>query len=188
MEKQENQAVISTGGKQYRVKQGDRISVELLDVEDGAKVTFSEVLLLQEGDAIKVGTPTVSGASVTGRVVSVAKDDKVVVFKKKKRKGYKKTQGHRQKKLLVEIDSIGGKAAGAAKPKAAAKPAKAEKPAKKAVAKPDVKAKKPVKKAAAKPAKAEKPAKKTPAKKATPKKVPAKTAAAKKKAEPKKKE
>jgi len=184
MEKQENQAVISTGGKQYRVKQGDRISVELLDVEEGAEVTFSEVLLLQEGDAIKVGTPTVSGASVTGRVVSVAKDDKVVVFKKKKRKGYKKTQGHRQKKLLVEIESIGGKAAGAAKPKAAAKPAKAEKPAKKAVVKPD----KPVKKAAAKPAKAEKPAKKAPAKKATTKKAPAKTAAAKKKAEPKKKE
>ena len=184
MEKQENQAVISTGGKQYRVKQGDRISVELLDVEEGVEVTFSEVLLLQEGDAIKVGTPTVSGASVTGRVVSVAKDDKVVVFKKKKRKGYKKTQGHRQKKLLVEIESIGGKAAGAAKPKAAAKPAKAEKPAKKAVVKPD----KPVKKAAAKPAKAEKPAKKAPAKKATTKKAPAKTAAAKKKAEPKKKE
>jgi len=184
MEKQENQAVISTGGKQYRVKQGDRISVELLDVEEGAEVTFSEVLLLQEGDAIKVGTPTVSGASVTGRVVSIAKDDKVVVFKKKKRKGYKKTQGHRQKKLLVEIESIGGKAAGAAKPKAAAKPAKAEKPAKKAVVKPD----KPVKKAAAKPAKAEKPAKKAPAKKATTKKAPAKTAAAKKKAEPKKKE
>jgi len=184
MEKQENQAVISTGGKQYRVKQGDRISVELLDVEEGAEVTFSEVLLLQEGDAIKVGTPTVSGASVTGRVVSVAKDDKVVVFKKKKRKGYKKTQGHRQKKLLVEIESIGGKAAGAAKPKAAAKPAKAEKPAKKAVVKPD----KPVKKAAAKPVKAEKPAKKAPAKKATTKKAPAKTAAAKKKAEPKKKE
>ncbi|HUX06153.1 MAG TPA: 50S ribosomal protein L21 [Acidobacteriota bacterium] len=184
MEKQENQAVISTGGKQYRVKQGDRISVELLDVEEGAEVTFSEVLLLQEGDAIKVGTPTVSGASVTGRVVSIAKDDKVVVFKKKKRKGYKKTQGHRQKKLLVEIESIGGKAAGAAKPKAAAKPAKAEKPAKKAVVKPD----KPVKKAAAKPVKAEKPAKKAPAKKATTKKAPAKTAAAKKKAEPKKKE
>lgn len=184
MEKQENQAVISTGGKQYRVKQGDRISVELLDVEEGAEVTFSEVLLLQEGDAIKVGTPTVRGASVTGRVVSIAKDDKVVVFKKKKRKGYKKTQGHRQKKLLVEIESIGGKAAGAAKPKAAAKPAKAEKPAKKAVVKPD----KPVKKAAAKPVKAEKPAKKAPAKKATTKKAPAKTAAAKKKAEPKKKE
>ncbi len=197
MANQENLAVISTGGKQYRVKEGDKISIELLEVEEGAVVTFPDVLLLQEGDNVKIGTPTISGAEVTGRVLQIAKDDKIIVFKKKKRKGYKKTRGHRQIKMLVEIENVGGKAAGAAKKKEAAKPEKAEKPEKKAVAEKKTEPKKKTapkkataKKAAAPKAAAKKPApKKAAAPKAAAKKpAPKKTAAAKKKAEPKKKE
>jgi large subunit ribosomal protein L21 len=177
MAKHENIAVISTGGKQYRVQAGDKISAELLEAKEGSEVTFTEVLLLQDGDKIQVGTPTVSGVSVTGRVLGIAREDKIRVFRKKRRKGYKKTTGHRQTKMLIEIESVGGK-------KAPAKARKAEKVEK---------AKEAAGEAAVTKQEAEKPATKKPAaKKATAKSKPAKkpvakAAATKKKTSPGKK-
>ena len=179
MGKSESIAVIATGGKQYRVREGDRISIELLDAEPGKDVKFADVLLLREGGRTEVGTPTVAGASVTGKVLEKFKGEKIVVFKKKKRKGYKRTRGHRQNLMMVEIGSINAKPAAAPK-KAAAKDEAETKPAaakaKAAPAKKTVKAKAAPKKAAPK-AKAA-PKKAAPKAKAAPKKTaPGKTAA-----------
>ena len=143
MEKGENIAVIATGGKQYRVREGDRISIELLDAEPGKDVKFVDVLLLHKGGKTEVGAPTVTGASVTGKVLEKFKGEKIIVFKKKKRKGYKRKQGHRQNLLMVEIESID------AKPEAAPKKAPAK--AKAAPKKKTEKAKATPKKAAPKP-------------------------------------
>ena len=82
-------AIIATGGKQYKVSEGDVIKVEKLDAEVGAKVTFDDVLLIG-GDAVKVGTPTVDGAKVEASVVSEGKDKKVIVYKYKRKTGYHK--------------------------------------------------------------------------------------------------
>jgi len=99
-------AVIRSGSKQYKVKEGDVIDVELLDIESGQPAVFSEVLLIAKGDTVKVGKPLVSGASVTGDVMGEIKDDKVIAFKYKRRKGYHRTVGHRQKKLRVKVSKI----------------------------------------------------------------------------------
>ena len=98
-------AVIETGGKQYRVSEGDVLDVELLgDVEDG--VEFDRVLMVGgEGEA-QVGTPTVEGASVKASLVSAVRGPKLIVFKKKRRKGYRRTRGHRQDLHRIRIDSI----------------------------------------------------------------------------------
>lgn len=112
-------AVIKTGGKQYRVAQDDVITVERLTGDAGADVTFDEVLMV--GD--KAGSPTVEGASVTGKIVEQTRGDKIIVFKKKRRKDYKRTAGHRQDLTVVQITDI----AAAAKKKAAAKKAPVEK-------------------------------------------------------------
>ena len=101
-------AVIETGGKQYKVNEGDFIYVEKLDVEDGAAVTFDKVLVVGEGADIKVGAPVVDGASVEGNVVKTGRGKKVVVFKMKPKKGYRKKQGHRQAYTKVEIKKING--------------------------------------------------------------------------------
>lgn len=101
-------AVIKTGGKQYRVTEGDLVKVEKISGEVGQKVQLGDVLALGEGDDIKIGTPVVEGASVVGEVVEQGKDKKIVVFKKKRRKGYKKTQGHRQQYTAVKIQEIKG--------------------------------------------------------------------------------
>ena len=98
-------AIIATGGKQYKVSEGDVIKVEKLDAEVGAKVTFDNVLLVG-GD--KVGTPTVDGAKVEASVVSEGKDKKVIVYKYKRKTGYHKKNGHRQLFTQVKIDSIVG--------------------------------------------------------------------------------
>lgn len=99
-------AVIKTGGKQYQVKVGDVVFVEKLDMEDGAEVTFDEVLLVGgEGEA-KVGAPTVAGAKVLGKVLGQTKGKKVIVFKMKSKKGYRNKNGHRQPYTKVEITSI----------------------------------------------------------------------------------
>lgn len=109
-------AVIETGGKQYRVQQGDVISVEKLSVEAGEKVTFDKVLVVNDGEGLTVGTPCVEGATVGATVVENGKGKKVVIFKYKAKKDYRKKQGHRQPYTLVEITAIGGaKAAPAAK-------------------------------------------------------------------------
>ncbi len=98
-------AVIKTGGKQYRVTEGDRIRVEKLDGDVGADVTFDEVLMLG-GDKVAVGTPTVSGASVSAKIVAQDKAKKVIVFKYKRRKGYRRKYGHRQPFTELEITGV----------------------------------------------------------------------------------
>ncbi len=101
-------AVIETGGKQYRVNQGDVIKVEKLTVDVGQKVDFDRVLLVGEGSDVKVGNPLVDGASVSGTVVEQDRHRKIVVFKMKRRKGYRRKQGHRQDYTGVLIDKIKG--------------------------------------------------------------------------------
>ena len=101
-------AVIKTGGKQYRVQQGDVLRVELLNAEEGATVSFDEVLLVGEGESITVGAPLVSGATVTATVVSHGKHDKVRIFKMRRRKHYQKRQGHRQQFTELQIGAIAG--------------------------------------------------------------------------------
>ena len=104
----ENQmyAILKTGGKQYKVSEGDVIYVEKLGVEDGATVTFDEVLAVGEGDQLTVGAPYVSGAAVTGTVEKTGKGKKINIFKMKPKKGYRKRQGHRQPYTKVTIASI----------------------------------------------------------------------------------
>ena len=98
-------AVIKTGGKQYRVAKNEVIKVERLDGEVGASVTFPEVLMVG-GDSPVVGTPTVAGASVTATVLEQAKGEKIVIFKKRRRKNYRRRTGHRQMLTVVRIADI----------------------------------------------------------------------------------
>ena len=100
-------AVIKTGGKQYRVQQGDKIDVEKLDAELEAELTF-DVLMVGEGESIKVGAPLVSGASVTAKVISQHRGPKGVAFKFKRRKGFHKTKGFRRHLTKLEIVSVAG--------------------------------------------------------------------------------
>jgi len=95
-------AVIKTGGKQYKVAENDILAIEKLPSEVGASVVFGDVLLV--GD--KIGAPTVAGASVTGEVISQFRDDKVIIFKKKRRQNYRRKNGHRQSLTLVRITAI----------------------------------------------------------------------------------
>ena len=101
-------AVIQTGGKQYRVKSGEQVKVELLAAEVGATVSFDNVLMLGEGDGAKVGAPFVSGAKVRATVLAQGRGEKVRIFKLRRRKHYAKTQGHRQSFTEVRIDEIVG--------------------------------------------------------------------------------
>ncbi len=99
-------AIIKTGGKQYKVSEGDLVRVEKLDNEIGESVEFDEVLLVGGDDEVKVGAPTVENAKVSATVEDQAKDKKIVVYKYKPKKMYRKKQGHRQPYTLVKIDSI----------------------------------------------------------------------------------
>jgi large subunit ribosomal protein L21 len=99
-------AVIKTGGKQYRVMQGEILRVEKLEADVGAAVTFDQVLLLGEGEGITVGTPLVTGASVGATVKAQGRGDKVRIIKFRRRKHHMKQQGHRQYYTEVEITSI----------------------------------------------------------------------------------
>ena len=99
-------AVIRTGGKQYRVTQGELLRVESLPGEVGSDITFPDVLLTSAEGAVQIGTPLVSGASVTARVVEHGKEKKIIVFKKKRRKGYRRKHGHRQHFTAVQVQSI----------------------------------------------------------------------------------
>ena len=101
-------AVIKTGGKQYRVQQGDVIFVEKLNAQADEAVTFDEVLLVGEADQSKVGTPVVEGAKVEGKVLAQVKGQKIVVYKYKAKKNERKKQGHRQPYTKVEITAIVG--------------------------------------------------------------------------------
>lgn len=101
-------AVIKSGGKQYRVKEGEVIKLEKLELETGASVDFSEVLLVANGDDVKVGAPLVEGAKVTAEVVGHGRGDKVTIIKFRRRKHHMKRQGHRQWFTEVKITSIAG--------------------------------------------------------------------------------
>ncbi len=99
-------AVIHTGGKQYRVAEGDVIEVEKLDFEAGAEAKFDEVLLVSNGSGVSIGAPHVQGAAVTAEVVEQDKAEKVIAFKFKRRKGYHRTVGHRRQITRLKITSI----------------------------------------------------------------------------------
>ena len=99
-------AIFKTGGKQYRVSEGDKIDVEKLDAKVGDTLTFDEVLLQGEGDKVEVGAPFVKGAKVTAEVVDQYRAKKVVAFKFKRRKGHHKTKGHRRHLTRLQIKSV----------------------------------------------------------------------------------
>lgn len=107
--------IIKTGGKQYKVSEGTKLKVEKLAEKEGKDIKFKEVLLYVDGRGVDVGTPNVSSVTVTGRVLGQGKHDKVIVFKKKKRKRYSRKKGHRQPYTEIEITEI-TKGAGSAKP------------------------------------------------------------------------
>ncbi|GAA3195169.1 50S ribosomal protein L21 [Lentilactobacillus kefiri] len=98
-------AVITTGGKQYKVSEGDAIYVEKLNADEGSKVTFDQVVMVG-GDSVKVGTPLVDGASVTGTVEKQGRQKKITIFRYKPKKGSRSKKGHRQPYTKVVIDSI----------------------------------------------------------------------------------
>ena len=101
-------AVIQTGGKQYRVKSGEQVKVELLAAEVGATVSFDRVLMLGEGDGVRVGAPFLDGAAVKATVMAQGRGEKIRIFKLRRRKHFAKTQGHRQGFTEVRIDEIVG--------------------------------------------------------------------------------
>ena len=173
-------ALVRTGGKQYRVAKDDTILVERITADEGAEVILDDIVMLGDGDRVTIGTPRVEGAAVSATVVSQTRGPKIIIFRRKRRKNHRRTQGHRQDLTLLKINAIAedGKSL---KPKAApAKKAEAKKAeAKKAEAKkaaPKAEAKAAPKKAAAK-AEAKAAPKKAAAKKATAKKAAAKKAA-----------
>ncbi|MDD5145390.1 MAG: 50S ribosomal protein L21 [Candidatus Pacebacteria bacterium] len=99
-------AVIQTGGKQYVVSPGQKIKIEKLNKKEGDEVTFKEVLLLEKGNKVEIGDPLVKGAEVSGKVLSQGKGEKVIVFKYRAKKRYRKRKGHRQTFTEVEIGKI----------------------------------------------------------------------------------
>lgn len=101
-------AVIKTGGKQYRVVAGEKIKVEQIPAEVGTQITIDQVLMVGEGEAVKIGAPLVAGASVSATVLSQGRHDKVRIFKMRRRKHYQKRQGHRQQFTELQIASING--------------------------------------------------------------------------------
>ncbi len=185
-------AVIKTGGKQYRVEVGEILAVEKLDTDKGQTVVFDQVLLIEDNEKTLIGTPFVESAQVIGKIIENFKDNKVIVFKKKRRKQYRKKMGHRQELTRVKIEKIipdvgetkerkPAKAKGEPKeapkkPKAkGVKKASAAKKERTKTKKPEEKAKKPARKAASRKTKDEK------TRAAAPKKKPSVKKPAKKK-------
>jgi large subunit ribosomal protein L21 len=99
-------AVVKTGGKQYRVSAGEKLRIEQIPADVGAEIVLNEVLLVANGDDLRMGTPLLNGAAVTARVVSHGRGDKVRIFKMRRRKHYRKSQGHRQNYTEIEIVGI----------------------------------------------------------------------------------
>jgi len=173
-------AIVDIAGHQFKVTKDQKLFVHRLEGETGSKLSFDKVLLIDNDSKVTIGTPSISGAAVSAKVLDHLKGDKVLVFKKKRRKGYKKLNGHRQQLTQIQITDIVEKGAKAP----VAKPA-AEKPAAKAAApktadKPTAKKKPAAPKAAAKPAAAKKPAAPKAAAKPAAEKKPAAKPAAKK--------
>jgi large subunit ribosomal protein L21 len=101
-------AVVKTGGKQYKVAPGEKLKVEQIPADVGAQVVLDQVLLVGEGDNVRLGQPVLAGASVQATVVSHGRHDKVRIFKMRRRKHYQKHQGHRQNYTEIKIDTIVG--------------------------------------------------------------------------------
>ncbi|MBN1636338.1 MAG: 50S ribosomal protein L21 [Deltaproteobacteria bacterium] len=99
-------AVIKTGGKQYKVQEGDTIRIEKLDAQKGEQITFDDILFVGGDEEYQLGKPIVDGASVKARVVRQMRDKKIIVFKMKRRKRYRKTQGHRQNLTEIFITKV----------------------------------------------------------------------------------
>ena len=99
-------AVIKTGGKQYRVAAGEKLKIEQIPADVGAEITLDQILMVGEGESVKVGTTIVAGASVKATVLSQGRHDKVKIFKMRRRKHYQKHQGHRQNYTEIRIDGI----------------------------------------------------------------------------------
>jgi len=99
-------AVIKTGGKQYKVAPGEKIKVELLPADVGAEVVLDQVLMVGEGESVRLGQPIVAGASVKATVLAHGRGEKISIFKMRRRKHYQKTQGHRQNYTEIRVDSI----------------------------------------------------------------------------------
>jgi large subunit ribosomal protein L21 len=166
-------AVVKTGGKQYKVAKDDKIIVDRLEAEAGSALVLDEVLMVANGDQVNVGSPTVKDAVVGATVLRHTRGDKIMVFRRKRRKNFRRIRGHRQDFTLIQITDIAtdgklkpaAKKAETAKPEAKPAAKKAEKPAAKPEAKPAAKkAEKPAKPAAKKAATTAKPAaKKKPA-------------------------
>ena len=163
-------AVVNSGGKQYKVRQGDVLRVEKLSGDVGSSVTFDRVLMFSDGENVSIGQPLLDGVSVEGRIVEQGKAKKIIVFKYKRRKRYRRKNGHRQEFTAIQIDSIkakGAKTAKGAEPKAEAKEPEAPEAAPKKAPAEKAEAKKAVtQKAAPK----KETAQKAPAKKEAPKK------------------
>ena len=134
-------ALVKTGGKQYRVAKDDTILVERIAADEGAEVILNDIVMLADGDKVTIGTPKVEGAAVSATVMRQTRGPKIIIFRRKRRKNHRRTQGHRQDLTLLKINDIAedAKKLTAAKPtakKPAAKKAAAKKPAaKKAAAK-----------------------------------------------------
>jgi len=141
-------AIVEIAGQQFKVEKDQKVFVHRLQTEEGKKVSFDNVLLLSDGDKVTVGAPAIGGAQVSAKVLKHLKGDKVIVFKKKRRKGYRVKNGHRQSLTEIQIEGIVA---------SGAKPVKAEKvaPVKKETKKAEPKAKATAPKAEAKPAKKE---------------------------------
>ena len=167
-------ALVKTGGKQYRVAKDDTILVERIAAEEGDQVVLDNIIMLGDGDKVTVGTPNVEGAGVSATVMRQTRGPKIIIFRRKRRKNHRRTQGHRQDLTLLKINDIAEDAKKLAAPKVAAK--KAATPKKAAAPKAEAAPKKAApKKASPKKAAAES------APKAAPKKAAAKKATAKKK-------
>ena len=142
-------ALVKTGGKQYRVAKDDTILVERIAADEGTEVILNDIVMLADGDKVTIGTPKVEGAAVSATVMRQTRGPKIIIFRRKRRKNHRRTQGHRQDLTLLKINDIAedAKKLAPAKPaaKTAAKKAAAKKPAPKAAA-----VKKPAAKKAAK--------------------------------------
>ena len=101
-------AVVKTGGKQYRVASGEKLKIEVIPADVGAEIVLDQVLLVANGEDVTMGTPLVTGATVTARVVGHGRGEKVRIYKMRRRKHYRKTQGHRQNYTEIEILGIAG--------------------------------------------------------------------------------
>ena len=99
-------AIVNSGGKQYKVQEGETVKIEKLSGKVGDEVSFDKILLFSDGDKVNVGTPLLEKAAVTGHIVEQGKSKKIIVFKYKRRKRYRRKQGHRQQYTAVKIDSI----------------------------------------------------------------------------------